>query len=478
MVENEIKEEKKSAKLPKNYEKFIKKIRFTRKKVKKQLNSKEKKNTKRIVKCNKKILSRKEKGKDIYLKINEFNTNGKKTVVYFIDSYYPIIDGVVSVLDNYATYMSEYYNVVVCCPKHKNKTYVSDKYFVLGANSLYFKAQGYDYALPVFDATFNYYISLLKIDLIHINAPFNMGNFGLELAKRRNIPSITTFHSQFRQDFYKATNSELLSIILSGMIMNVYQNSTTTITMNEFAAGIMRSYGLKRKKIEIVPNATSLVYKDFDETLENSILNKHKIDKNKFNLIFIGRFVKVKNIDFILECINELRKTHKDFSMIFVGYGPEENTMKKYCAENGLVNNVIFTGKILNEDEKAIIIKNSNLLVFPSTYDTDGIIKIECACYSVPTICFENTGVSSGFVNNETAFITKNNKEEFVEKLRFILDNPDIAKQIGDNARKETYITWKDVGKKLKVIYDRLLNTKNLKNAKKNKNKTTKKTKI
>ena len=66
MVENEIKEEKKSAKLPKNYEKFIKKIRFTRKKVKKQLNSKEKKNTKRIVKCNKKILSRKEKGKDIF----------------------------------------------------------------------------------------------------------------------------------------------------------------------------------------------------------------------------------------------------------------------------------------------------------------------------------------------------------------------------------------------------------------------------
>ena len=58
----------------------------------------------------------------------------------------------------------------------------------------------------------------------------------------------------------------------------------------------------------------------------------------------------------------------------------------------------------------------------------------------------------------------------FVEKLRFILDNPDIAKQIGDNARRETYITWKDAGKKLKVIYDRLLNTKNLKNAKKNKN--------
>ena len=478
MDKNEKELDKKSAKLSKNYEKFIKKIAFTRKKVKKQINTKEKRNTKRIVKCNKKILSRRDKDKDIYLKINEFNTNGKKTVVYFIDSYFPIIDGVVSVLDNYATYMSEYYNVIVCCPKHKNKTYKSENYFVLGANSIYFKAQGYDYALPALDVKFNHFINLLKIDLIHINAPFNMGNFGLDLAKRRNIPSITTFHSQFKQDFYKATNSELLSTILSGLIMNVYQNSTITITMNEFAAGIMKSYGLKRKKIEIVPNATSLVYKDFDENQEKTILNKHKIDKNKFNLIFIGRFVKVKNIDFILESIKDLKETHKDFSMIFVGYGPEEGAMKKYCAENGLSGHVIFTGKILNEDEKAIIIKNSNLLVFPSTYDTDGIIKIECACYSVPTICFENTGVSSGFVNDETAFIVENDKDKFVEKLRFILDNPDIAKQIGDNARRETYITWKDVGKKLKVIYDRLLNTKNLKNAKKNKNKTTKKTKV
>jgi glycosyltransferase involved in cell wall biosynthesis len=128
--------------------------------------------------------------------------------------------------------------------------------------------------------------------------------------------------------------------------------------------------------------------------------------------------------------------------------------------------------------KKAVIIKNSNLLMFPSTYDTDGIIKIECACYSVPTICFENTGVSSGFEDNKDAFIEKNNKKDFVNRLRYIIDNPELVKIVGENAKKEKYNTWQDVGFKLKDIYERLLNTKNLKNAKKNKNKTTKKTKI
>ena len=164
--------------------------------------------------------------------------------------------------------------------------------------------------------------------------------------------------------------------------------------------------------------------------------------------------------------------------MIFVGYGPEENHMRKFVVENKLSENVIFTGKILNEDEKAVIIKNSNLLVFPSTYDTDGIIKIECACYSVPTICFENTGVASGFIDNETGFIEKNDKDCFVNRIRQIMDNKELAEKVGKNANREVYITWDGVGEKLRVIYERLLNTKNLKNAKKNKNKTTKKTKV
>ena len=34
--------------------------------------------------------------------INEFNTNGKKTVVIVNDNYYPIVDGVLTVIDNYA----------------------------------------------------------------------------------------------------------------------------------------------------------------------------------------------------------------------------------------------------------------------------------------------------------------------------------------------------------------------------------------
>lgn len=461
-------EDKKSAKITKNYIKNVIKIKnSTKKELKKRNSSKDN----IVLKCNKKITKQSKNDIEILNKINEFNTNGRKTIVYFIDSYYPVIDGVVSVLDNYAKFMSKYFNVVVCSPKHKKKTYKDENYFVLSANSMHMKGIGYDVAFPQFDSKFLNYISLLKIDLIHINAPFSMGTFGIELAKKRKVPSITTFHSQFKQDFYKSTNSELLSKILSNIIIKIYDKSTLTLTMNKFSYSIMKEYGLKRKDVVIVPNATNLIYKEFEKQQEREVLEKYKIKDNIFTMLFIGRFVKVKNVYLILETLKELFKVNKNFQFIFLGYGPEEEKMKKIIKENNLENNIVFTGKILDSDEKAIIIKNSNLLFFPSVYDTDGIVKIECACYSVPTLCLEGTGVASGIDNNETGFVEKNDVKTLAQKIDELSKNVDFVKKIGQNAKERVYVTWVDVGNKLLKIYDYLIKRKNVKKINKQKNK-------
>ncbi len=459
-------EHKKNAKITKNYIKNVIKIK---KSTKKYIEKRDLSNDNIVLKCNKKLAKQSKKDIEILNKINEFNTNGKKTIVYFIDSYFPVIDGVVSVLDNYAKFMSKYFNVVVCCPKHKKQTYKDENYFVLSANSVHMNGLGYDLGFPQFDNKFVNFISLLKIDLIHINAPFFMGNFGIEIAKKRKIPSITTFHSQFRQDFYKSTNSEFLSKIMSNIIIKIYDKSTLTLTMNKFSFQIMKQYGLKRNDVLIVPNATNLVYKEFDEKQEREVLEKYDIKNDEFTLLFIGRFVKVKNVYLILDTLKELFKVNKNFQFVFLGYGPEEEKMKKIIKENKLENNIKFTGKILDSDEKSIIIKNSNLLFFPSVYDTDGIVKIESACYSVPTLCLEGTGVASGIENDVTGFVETNDVLKLAQRINELSKNVDFVKKTGQNAKERLYVTWDDVGNRLLEIYEQLIKRKNIKKFKKQK---------
>ncbi len=455
-------------------DKLSKNIISVRKQILKTANTKTKNNEKRLKKCNKKLLNKYDDVREIYLTIDKFNNNEKKTIVYFIDSFFPVIDGVVSVLDNYAKIMSKYYNVVVCAPKHKSKVYNGCNYFVLQSDSIFLKNQGYDLGFPQLDAEFQKYISLLKIDLVHIHAPFNMGSFGLNLAKKRKVPSLITFHSQFKQNFYNAVKSDTIANWLTKFIMTTFNKTTQVITMNDFAKGVLKEYGLK-KSVEIIPNATNLKEKEFSKEYENEIVSKHGIDKNKFNILFIGRFVEVKNVYFILSVISELYKKNKDFNFIFLGYGPEQSKMQKICKQNGIENIVKFTGKIDSVDEKSVIIKNSDLLFFPSVYDTDGIVKIEAACYGVPTLCIENTGVSANMINDRNGFIEKYDEQAFVDRLDFLIKNVDFVKKVGETAKIEIYITWEEVGERLRNLYEKFLNTHNFKNRKKNKNKSTKK---
>ncbi len=455
-------------------DKFSKKVITMRRNLNKQNVLLEKGNLKRVKRCNKYLLSSETDVRDIYYTIDKYNSNGKKTIVYFSDTFLPVVDGVVMVVDNYAKILSDRYNIVVCAPKHKQMAYKNENYLVLYCDSVFLKSQGYDLGFPQLDSVFLKYISLLKIDLIHINSPFNMGNYGLQLAKKRKIPSFTTFHSQYKQNFYNAVKNEVIANWLTKLTIGVFQKSTVALTMNTFARNIMFEYGINRP-VDILPNATSMVRKNFDENYEKSILNKYKINKNQFNLIFIGRFVEVKNVYFILRVLNKLNKQKLDFNFIFLGYGPEQNKMMKLVKEYGLDKKVIFTGKVDIEDEKAVIIKNSNLLYFPSLYDTDGIVKIECACYDVPTLCIENSGVAANIQNNQNGFLVDNTEEASVNKLKELIKNVNYVKKIGKNANLEIYLTWNDVCDRLDAMYQKQLKSANFKNAKKNKYQSTKK---
>lgn len=441
----------------KNSKNFFKNVIKCRKNIKNNILKKENLNIKIKQKTQKLNIDKNINYKYIYDKIHEYNTNGKKTIVYFNDSFYPNVDGVVMVMDNYVKYMSQFYNVVVCAPRHKKNNGIFEKYFVLYSDSIYLKKQGYDLAFPKLDKNFQKFISLLKIDLIHIHSPFNLGSYGLTLAKMRNIPCFTTFHSQFKRDFYNATKSKFIANMLTNIILKIYKKSTLTLTMNEFSKNLLKEYGLN-KKIEIISNATNMIKQEFEENFENNILNKYGINKDNINLLFIGRMVKVKNVYFILDILKELKLLNNEFNFIFMGDGPERNNMESLCINYNIEKNVNFIGKILDENEKAIIIKNSKLLLFPSEYDTDGIVKMECACYDVPSMCIKNTGAASNIVDNFNGYLVNKNKQECAEKINNLIKNVENLKIIGKNANLTIYKTWNDVCGELNKIYIKYLN--------------------
>ncbi|WP_462381133.1 glycosyltransferase family 4 protein [Pseudomonas sp. Marseille-QA0892] len=92
--------------------------------------------------------------------------------------------------------------------------------------------------------------------------------------------------------------------------------------------------------------------------------------------------------------------------VVIAGAGPEEADLKRRCAEHGL-NQVIFTGRISDEDKNCLL-ELCHAFVFPSHLRSEafGISLLEAAMHGKPMIsCEIGTGTSFVNLNGETGLV-------------------------------------------------------------------------
>jgi len=303
------------------------------------------------------------------------------------------------------------------------------------------------------DSLLNKYLKKARIDIIHLHSPFSLGNFAVNLAKKKKIPVIGTFHSLYKQDFYKATKNDSIAKMLTNVIMNVYNKCNLVLTMNSFAAEKIREYGYKGP-IKLLQNSIGwTIHKDVDNEI-SELKKEYNINKNDFVLCFIGRLVLQKQIIFMADVVKYLKEKGLNIKLIFIGKGVDLPKLKKRVEENNIKNNIIFAGELKDERKKSAILGMSHLFMFPSTYDTDGIVKIEAACMSLPTICVKDTGVSSSIIDNKNGFISELDVEIFANRIIEIEKNRPFLKEVGTNACKDLFITWEKIIENLEIIYN------------------------
>ena len=132
-----------------------------------------------------------------------------------------------------------------------------------------------------------------------------------------------------------------------------------------------------------------------------------KIFNGKSNrLITVSRFDKRKNHEKVIMAIRNLKELYPNIIYVCIGYGDEEENLKKLVNELNLNNHVIFLKNVETELKNALICK-SNIFVMPSiihnkSVEGFGISFIEAAQYGVPSIGGKDGGASDAIVHNKT----------------------------------------------------------------------------
>jgi hypothetical protein len=118
--------------------------------------------------------------------------------------------------------------------------------------------------------------------------------------------------------------------------------------------------------------------------------------------------------------------------------------VKKYSEELGLSEKCIFTGPIHNRNAIRAFYSRADLFLFPSVYDTNGLVVREAAACSLASVLIEGSCAAEGIFDFETGFISGNSAESFFEKLLFLCKNLELMKKVGENAAEKIYISWED----------------------------------
>jgi glycosyltransferase involved in cell wall biosynthesis len=155
---------------------------------------------------------------------------------------------------------------------------------------------------------------------------------------------------------------------------------------------VMIEKGFNEKKLFVIFN--SLDTNQQLRLLANSKASlitdeKSKIFKNEglFTTIFIGRLVKGKKIEFLLNAVKELSQKGQPINCIIIGDGPEKESIMNFISTNRLEENFLLTGKLHNESDICKYFRMSNLMVSPGNV---GLNCMHSFAYGIPVLTHNN----------------------------------------------------------------------------------------
>lgn len=151
-------------------------------------------------------------------------------------------------------------------------------------------------------------------------------------------------------------------------------------------------------------------------------------------ILSVGRLDKSKGLDLLIDGLNEVKE--KKWQCVIIGSGEEEEFLKAKVLKFGLENRILFKGA-LNHSQVSTFLENSDIFVSFNKYGNQSNSVLEAMncgkCILTYDYCKKfgrDSQFSTDFELKESlVFVANETPEEVVEKLKLLLDNPNIVSE-------------------------------------------------
>lgn len=202
------------------------------------------------------------------------------------------------------------------------------------------------------------------------------------------------------------------------------------------------SMGIDPEKLFVARNSIDLspITSAVNEWPEAKV-EKFRIDRQIGNgpvLLSVGRLIKRKRLDILLESAAVLRNDYPTLKVVIIGDGPESHCLKSLACKLNMEKNVIFTGEIIGDTRIAPWFLLSDIVIAPAQV---GHLATHAHAYGCPLITCDKREIQGPeveiLVPNQTGLLYPYGcNGKLTETISSLLEDNEKRKQMGTNARR------------------------------------------
>ena len=268
-------------------------------------------------------------------------------------------------------------------------------------------------------------------DLVHIHTPFLAHRAGVRWARKHGLPCVETYHTLFEEYFHHYLPflpKSLLAAAARMISRKECDGVTAVIAPSSAMKSALLAYGVS-SPVHIIP--TGLRGADFSNCDGSAFRARQGIEPERPVMTYVGRVAFEKNLDFLLQVTEAVRRSLPDVLLVIAGEGPARTSLERAVAKRGLADNVRFVGYLERRTELPACYCAADAFVFASKTETQGLVLLEAMALGVPVVGLAEMGTQDVLQEGQGCRIAPDDVAGFVRVLMPLLADRAAAQALG-----------------------------------------------
>jgi glycosyltransferase involved in cell wall biosynthesis len=346
-------------------------------------------------------------------------------IALFTETFLPKVDGIVTRLSRTLEQLRRLgHEVLIFAPHDPPASYAGHR--VVSVPAIAFKPWYPELFLGLPRPRLGRELDAFKPDLVHVVNPVVLGLWGTAIAKQRNLPLLSSFHTDLTS-YSKHLNLWFLTPLSHSFLRDVHNQAHVNLCTSTQMVAEARSYGIRRVRLWRKAIDTEQYHPARRSQAMRERLTQG--DSAAPLLVYVGRLSNEKRLEWLLEPLRRMPGVR----LALVGSGPAEEHLRSVFAGTPTV----FTG-YLGGDDLAAAYASADVFAFPSDTETLGFVAMEAMASGVPVVGARAGGIPDVISDGVDGFLfTPGDADDLTGKLQRLLTDDALRRQFSLQARRE-----------------------------------------